>query len=190
MHRMMVTFAAMALTLGILFGCLPAPVGDPEKSKVDDKMVGAWRYTDAATGDTTIALLRAWDARTYHLTTINQKAADKTTEKRHYKGWLTKIGEATFFTMESLDNANFAFPDPQKKSFWIVGRVTLKDDVITFRPVAEDSWILKDLATREKLEAAITAQLDNNGLYKREQDFKRIKKEEAAAVEEALKADK
>ncbi len=58
----------LAVVLLATFACLP-PVGDPEKSKVDDSLNGAWLAVnrDATPNETVMALLRPWDGKTYFM---------------------------------------------------------------------------------------------------------------------------
>jgi len=187
-----IPLAALLLTT---YACLPAPVGDPEQSKIDDKLVGAWQSEPDKDGSSWVALLRPWDKRTYYLTFLNAGKKDDATGHMHLKAWLTKIGDATFLTAEALDDLDFAFPKQKDDAAkndktWIVGRVDLKDDTLTFRRVNEKSWIVKDLTTRDKIEAAIKAQVDNNELYAEAQVYKRIPRENAAQLDELLKKNK
>jgi hypothetical protein len=89
--------------------------------------------------------------------------------------------------MDSLEYAFPPGPDEKNEQQWVVGRVEQKGDTVTFRMVNEKSWIVKDLKTREKLEEAIKAQVDNNELYNEAQKFERVPKDKMKMVEDALK---
>src|SRR4051812_12613081 len=91
----------LALVLG-MFACLPAPVGDPEKSKVDDKFLGVWQPEAQDANSKSVVVLKKWDAKTYLLLDYSVKTTDGKTERDQaaMKGWLTTIGGATFMVLE------------------------------------------------------------------------------------------
>jgi hypothetical protein len=183
-------FAPLAAILLTTLACLPAPVGDPDQSTIDAKLTGAWQAKDGPNDDVILALIRPWDKHTYYLQyMVNEKKDGKDNwNVLHHKAWLTKIGDATFITAEPLDLLDYAFAVDDPKKYWVVGRVEIKNNAVTFRMIKEDSWIVKELKTREKLEAAIKAQVDNDELYSDAKTFKKLTKEDANIVEDALKA--
>jgi hypothetical protein len=185
-------FVPVAAVLLSLFACLPAPVGDPEKSTVDAKLTGAWIGASEKSDDRWIALLRPWDRHTWYLVYLNTKkdGEGKGAGHMHFKAWLTRLGGATFITAEPLETLDYAFPPAageKAEKHWIVGRVDIKDDALTFRLIDLNSWIVKDLKTREKLEDAIKAQVDNKELYGDITTFQRITADKANLVNDALK---
>jgi hypothetical protein len=190
-------FIPLAAVLLVTFACLPAPIGDPDTSKVDEAFTGAWELVSqgknaAPAGDaTSVALLRPWDKHTYFLTYMSiGKNDDKCPkiEQAHFKTWLTTLGDATFVVAEPADNIDYAFPDEKAEHVWIVGKVVLKDDTITFRLVKDDSAIMKDLKTHDQIEGAIKANVNNDELYGDAMKFKKMGKDQAKTVEDALKA--
>jgi hypothetical protein len=184
-----VLFVPVAAVLATMFACLPAPVGDPEKSSMDEKLSGVWLANAEKDQEKPIIVLRPWDEHTYYLVFLNGKKGEAADKAMHFKAWLTKLGNATFLTAESVDSLEFAFPPgPGEESGtqWIVGRVEQKGDTVTFRMVNEKSWIVKDLKTREKLEAAMAAQVDNKDLYNEAQTFQRVTKDKLGTVKDVL----
>jgi hypothetical protein len=53
--------------------------------------------------------------------------------------------------------------------------------------INEKSSLVKDMGTREKLEAAIAAQVDNNDLYNEPITFQRVTKDQLEGLKDALK---
>src|SRR4051812_33856052 len=85
-------FVPLSVVLLASYACLPAPVGEPEKSAVDAKLTGAWQAVkkEGEDADSRIALMRPWDAHTYYLQYMaTEKGKDKTSVM-HFKAWLTK----------------------------------------------------------------------------------------------------
>ncbi|HEX5138375.1 MAG TPA: hypothetical protein VFY93_15470 [Planctomycetota bacterium] len=94
--------AAVVLFLG---GCLPVGAGDPEKSKVDDKLAGTWIEVrdDGTDGDAVVLL--PFDGRAYVLRSVKiDRTGDKEVIESEglYKAWLTTIGDTTFLTAQPL----------------------------------------------------------------------------------------
>src|ERR1700742_4690277 len=93
----------LAVVLLAIFACLPAPVGDPEKSAVDPQLTGAWKAT-AKDSQKNLAyvLLQPWDQRTYFMEYITTNTSDGKDEHElmHFKAWLTNIAGSTFITCQ------------------------------------------------------------------------------------------
>lgn len=90
--------AAVILFLG---GCLPVGLGDPEASKIDLKLVGAWQDE----GDGVVVLL-PFDGRAYLMRTLEVERTEEGIELEPgegcYKAWLTTIEGRTFLTAQPL----------------------------------------------------------------------------------------
>ena len=127
----------LPVLLGIM-ACFPVPVGDPEQSKVDPKMAGAW--FSSTDGSSVLMVLEPFDQRTYLMTYHGVEFNDlKEGEDRAVtagdlgketvvagetmimKAWLTTIGGKTFMTWEPkavLDEERGMKPET-----WFVFRV-------------------------------------------------------------------
>lgn len=95
--------AAVVLFLG---ACLPVGVGDPETSRVDARLVGAWAEVKEDGSDGDIVVLLPFDSRAYLLRSVEvERTNEGVTLKRGeglYKGWLTTIEGRTFLTAQPL----------------------------------------------------------------------------------------
>jgi hypothetical protein len=173
-----VLFVPIAALLLTMFACLPAPVGDPENSKVDPILTGAWQGTDPD-GGAELVLVRPWDSHTYFVQYMVQSKKDGKEENRlsHYKAWLTSLGGSTFMTFEPLEHFDYIAKDDNDKAWWLVARIQPTAGTIAFRPISPDSPLVKDLDTREKLEAAITANVGKDELYGKEMKFDKLGKD-------------
>jgi hypothetical protein len=65
---LLLTLFLLPLLLGVL-ACLPVPVGDPEKSRIDPAMSGVWNLSDADGGHM-IIILDPYDKRTWLMSVI------------------------------------------------------------------------------------------------------------------------
>jgi hypothetical protein len=184
-----VLFIPMAAMLVTMFACLPAPVGDPEKSAVDEKLSGVWLGDSKKDDEKPIIVLRPWDKHTYYLVFTSGKKGDGKDKPMHYKAWLTTLGGATFLTAEPLDSLEFAYPPAageKSEMQWVVGRVEQKGDTVIYRMINEKSWIVKDLNTREKIEAAIAARVETKEVYEVAVTFEGVSKGQLGGLKEAL----
>ena len=184
-------FLPLAGLLLAMFACLPAPVGDPEKSSVDEKLVGAWQLVnaDAADKGVGLALLRPYDSHTYYVQYMFSEKKDgvEKVSVLNYKGWLTKLGDATFITCETLDNGDYMAPGSEPDRFYWVAKVNVKPDGVTVLPVNPDCPVVKELKTRETIEAAIKANIENKDLYSEAMSFKKLGKDQLDIVSEMRK---
>jgi hypothetical protein len=179
-------FVPLAAILLATFACLPAPVGDPETSKIDDALTGIYRGGDAQS--TILVLIRPWDSHTYLLEYVAvEKKDDKETHGiLHFKAWLTKFGDQTFLTAQPMDDLSYAVGDTGEKPYWAVFRLDKTPTGLVASMVKPDSDFVKDLTTRQQLEDAIKAHALDKGLYSEPLTFKKLDKEDKAFIEEIL----
>lgn len=110
-----------------LLACIPVPIGDPEKSRVDDEITGAWFVREGE--DAYVHLFEPYDKRTWLVTKIELeidfgelcyepeeepesydeimavlrdlgKECLGNGEKAFYKAWTKALGDTTFMTWE------------------------------------------------------------------------------------------
>ncbi len=183
-------FVPLAAILLATFACLPAPVGDPEQSKVDDTLVGAYRGmpTNADDKSSILVLLRPWDSHTYLLDFMQVDKKDDKEERQmsHFKAWLTTLGGKTFITAEEKDDLKFVLGDDGSKPVWVVMRLDKIATGIEARMVNVDSEFIKGLTKREELEAAIKAHATDQALYNDTITFKKLGKEDQAFIDDVL----
>jgi hypothetical protein len=189
--------------LGIM-ACLPVPVGDPETSKVDAKLTGAWLLPPEA-GDSREAqlyLVAPFDARTYLVRIFGYKEADGKIEPSMtgiYKAWLTKLGGQTFVTLDpQMIETSLGWTDPAAGSKneirYFVGKVTAADTSIEVAIVngakGEDKSLFKDVKTRADAEAVISAHVNDAAIYTdKPLKFQKIDREKAKPILDAFHAE-
>lgn len=186
-------FLPLAAVLLATFACLPAPVGDPDASRLDDTLTGAWQGVPKSPDnkDVGLALLQPWDARTYLVRyfAIEQKDGKEDRNMALFKGWLTTLGNATFLTAQPMDGLQFgpAGEGPVKR-YWVVMRIdrNAAAGTLEMRMVSPESEVLKGKETREAIEAAIKANPDDKSLYAESLTFKKLPKDEQLKLEDTL----
>jgi hypothetical protein len=185
-------FTPLACLLLITFACLPAPVGDPEKSKIDENLAGIYQQVpqDPASKDVNLAILKPWDSRTYMLNyMVLGKQNDKEThELKHFKVWLTTIEGKTFLTAQPMDDLQFALGKDEQAAepFWAVLRIDKVPSGLELRMLNRNSEFLKNLTKQAEIEAAIKAHVSDNDLYAEPVTFKKLDKSDRALIADVL----
>lgn len=174
-----------------LLACLPVPIGDPERSRIDPEITGVWASVEG--NDAAFYVFEPFDKRTWLLTGVpleegdgadfskydpidhdklarlmdNETVGDdgaKATEMIMYKAWMTKLGGVWFMTWEPkglFGNEQFA-PDT-----WFVFRVDKPDaNTLELRFCCDDKFFPDDLKeTRRSYERVIRKNAKNPELY-------------------------
>jgi hypothetical protein len=119
--------AAVVLFLG---ACLPVGVGDPETSKVDQRLAGVWVEAEKEGTEGNFVVLLPFDGRAYVMRVVE---ADRTEEgidlkpgEAIYKAWLTTIEGRTFLTAQPLYPRE-ALGDEKPPGF-LVAQLKLSED--------------------------------------------------------------
>lgn len=149
-----------------LAGCLSVPLGDPEKSTVDNKLVGWWEAKPAdESADRGLILMQAYDTRSYLVWFYSYTGGAgniATKGTMTFKGWLTQIGKARFLTLQMMTPTVELQPDREKDRYSVF-RLDEADGGFTLRTVA-DSFV-KDCGTADALLQKVTENVDNDALY-------------------------
>ena len=165
--------AIIPVIVGLL-ACMPVPVGDPERSRVDAELNGIWALTKGGEVDG-YYLFRPWDKRTWLVLGVEDDD-DEVKPAAVYKAWLKKLGGETFITWEMAggmrDDGSF-LPE-----YWLVFRVEkdgndgvnlhmLDLDFEGFKefpsPEGSDGNYVKDM--RRKFERVIRKNADDEAMY-------------------------
>ena len=193
--------AIIPAIIGIL-ACMPVPIGDPERSRIDPEISGVWVWLDS--GNTTFYAFEPYDKRTWLLTGVpveEGKDADfsgydldeyddlvQLMEKEPigddgatasgvilYKAWLTKLGGVWFMTWEPkavFDNESFS------PELWYVFRVDRPDDNTLDLTMLDEDLFDGIKETRRAYERVIKKNAKNEQLYYDESNrLKRVKPE-------------
>lgn len=187
-------FLMPAIIPGILglLACMPVPIGDPERSRIDPEISGAWLFP--SDDEPAFYAFEPYDKRTWLLTIIPIERGEEsdlddyqlskrvdldrlienesvgndgvtTTRVSLYKAWRTKLGGEWFMTLEpkaDFENEHF-LPE-----VWFVFHIGRPDkNELVLRMV--DGDLFKDVEeTRRAFERVIKKNARNDELYDEE----------------------
>lgn len=158
-----------------LLACMPVPVGDPERSRIDPELNGVWRMTEGDS-ESGLYMLRPYDKRTWLVIGVEDDESNPESVEV-YKAWLAKIGGERFMTWEQA--GGFNEDGSFQSEFWYVFRMD-KDDANRFilhmlnvefdgfgEIVKPDDYEGDDYADdmRRTFERAIKRHIDNEEMY-------------------------
>ena len=177
-----------------LLACLPVPIGNPERSRIDPEITGVWAISDNS--EAVFYVFEPFDKRTWLLTGVSLEEGEDAdfgdydlssydglarlmetesvgddgataTEMVMYKVWMTKLGGVWFMTWEPkglFGSEQFA-PDA-----WFVFRVDKPDSntlVLSF--CCDDEFFPDDIKeTRRAYERVIKKNAKNPEMYTEE----------------------
>lgn len=148
-----------------LVACLPFPLGDPEKSTLDPKLVGYWKYEKGDEG--LLVALYPFDQRAYAVEYIDYKKVDGSPVKKSqalFKAWLTDVKARTFISLEPLEQRMPGLKD-EKKTYPVLKIGSAADNGLEARRVNEDFDAFKEVKNSDDVRAVITREIDNPKLY-------------------------
>ncbi len=193
-----------------LLACLPVPIGNPERSRIDPAMTGVWVATE---GDLAPALwlMEPYDARTWLVTWIGIDEPDAASltevappsadplavlereglaapEIVAFKAWLRTIRGKRFLVLEpKMVVRDEAGMTPENWYVFAVGAPT--EGTLGLRMLNQDLDAFDDAETSADYEAAIKREIDNPRLLADDlQKLVRIPASEFARVEALLKS--
>ena len=179
---------ALGLAALSLAGCLRVPLGDPERSKVDERLAGFWLASVASdTGllappknERTVYCVRPFDQRTYLVTLMNYRTEDgvaaETIGTCTYKAWLTEVGGASFMTLEFMDPTDVFTAESDRE--WAVLRYELAGETVAMRQAAAS--FSKRATTPKELARFIRDNLADPALYEGEKEiYRKLTRDEA-----------
>jgi hypothetical protein len=149
-----------------LAACLPVPLGDPAKAKLDPRLTGVWEWHE--NGQVQLAVFRPYDEHTYIVDGLTGEPGEgdaiKPLSREMLKGWLTTVKGETFLTMESLQTVG-SIPGETRQKYFIVARIKIEGDVITATGIDPEYAKLKEIGTSTALERMISENIDDPKMY-------------------------
>ncbi len=151
-----------------LLACMPVPIGNPERSRIDPAITGVWAFMEEDEIGGYYAF-EPFDKRTWLLTGIPVDESDN--EATLYKAWVTKLAGQWFMTWEPkaiFDGEDF---DPE---VWFVFKLKRPDDnTLDLHMVNGEHELFKEVEeTRRAYERVIKKNIDNDELF--DADFARM----------------
>lgn len=144
-----------------LLACMPVPIGDPEKSRIDPQISGIWVSKKEDKGAAYYAF-EPFDKRTWLLTGVRtEEDEDKVVL---YKVWLTKLAGEHFMVWEPkavYDNDTFT------PEVWFVFRLERPDaDTLILHLVVGDDETFEGIEkTRRAYERVLKKNVHNEDIY-------------------------
>ena len=186
--------AIIPIIVGLL-ACMPVPVGDPERSRIDPELSGVWAMTDDGEDDG-YYLFRPWDKRTW-LVVGAEDSGEVLKPAAVYKAWLAKLGGEKFMTWEmagGVDTKGNFIPE-----YWFVFRVE-KDgaDLVKLHMLDYEYEGFKDFPDpdkyegnfgkdmRRQFERVIRKNVDDEEMYGDSLTLRRLKGDELAEASKRL----
>jgi hypothetical protein len=151
------------LLLGFI-GCMSIPLGDPEKAKVDDKLIGAW-VSAPADGKQTLFTVTPYDARTCLVSEFEfskEGTTYKPSGRFDWKMWLVDVKGTQFASME-MKNPQLAL-DPQTDVF-ACAKLVRDGDKLTISVVKDEVVKNANISTSQQLQDLIAANLNSADFY-------------------------
>ena len=181
--------AIIPAIIGIL-ACMPVPIGDPERSRIDPEISGVWVWLDSE-DDAAFYAFEPYDKRTWLLTGVPMEASEAVvlanydlqtyaglaelienvtvgddgvtaTEIMLYKAWLTKLGGVWFMTWEPKTVFDNESFSPE---LWYVFRMDRPDENTLDLTMLDDKLFEGVEETRRAYERVIKKNAKNEKLY-------------------------
>lgn len=173
-HPRSVGLLGVCVLAAMLAGCLRFPLGDPEKSTIDPKLVGFWLWEKEDEG--VLAAVYPHDERTYVVEQFDfekQGTGPRVKRRLVYKAWLTPVGGKTFMTLEPLVQRLPGTKEDQK--YYAVVRVAAAGKDAEIQPLNAEFEPLKGANSAAEVAAVVARELGNPKMYAEETSrFRRL----------------
>ncbi len=153
--------AVVPFVIGLL-ACMPVPIGNPERSRVDPGLSDIWLVS--TDGDEALYAFEPWDKRTWLVTAATADLDDDSPVISVYKVWRSKHGGEWFMTWEpriNYDNEDF------QPEIWLVFREERLDEgrMLLHMVNGEDDVFKGVDKTRRAYERALRKNARNPEIY-------------------------
>jgi hypothetical protein len=205
---LLIAMVLLPLLLGVL-ACMPVPVGDPEKSRIDPALSGIW--LSSSDGEAPVMVFDPYDKRTWLVSWIYledktpsvpdqvdganhnedtsgpttmglSKDQYKVTELSLFKGWLTTMEDVHFLTLEPI-----RFEPGAMTEYWWVFRIQSdSSNQLQLIEVNTDIESLGEVETSAEAERIIYSNLKNPELYEDQTVFQRASPNEIEVFNQLL----
>jgi hypothetical protein len=186
-NRNFILIGACLALIGFI-GCISIPLGDPEKAKVDDKLVGAWVNKPDENGKQTMFTVVPFDSRACLVSQFDfAKTGDKIQPDARWdwKMWLVDVKGTTFASFE-WKNPELALENNAER--FACAKLTKNGDTITIALVKDDFVKSKNITTSQQLEELIAANVNNAEMYGDAIELTKVKDDQKEAVGKVFEA--
>lgn len=154
----------LCVLAAVLAGCLPFPLGDPQKSKVDPKLAGHWMSDDSERP--MIISVYPFDEHTYVIESREYEKDNGALQRQTHtvwKGWLSDLKGKTFLTLDPL--VQHLPSNEDGKKVYPVLRIERQGEKISIHRVNEDFESMKQVKSAKEEQELIAKEIDNPSLY-------------------------
>lgn len=172
------TRCAMIVALVGLVGCLPFGLGDPEKSKSDDRLVGLWMSAQKD-GDQSLWSVSNYDSRTMLVTYYGFKRngdAIEPSDRGNYKLWITPIGGKQFLTMEVIGTSRIM---KSESDVFLSAAFEISGTKLSARGINADAVKKAGIDSAEKLTKYVGEHISDAEMYIDEMTYEKVAKDNA-----------
>jgi hypothetical protein len=187
LSRKSLIFITSFVIVGFI-GCISIPLGDPEKSKVDDKLLGAWVTKPGDDGKQTLFTVVQYDARTCLVSQFEfarEGDAIKPSGRFDWKMWLVDVKGTTFASME-MKNPQLAL-EPTG-DVYTSARIKRDGDSITLQTVKDDLVKNANISTPQQLEDFIGSNLNSPDLFGEALTLNKVKEDQKEMIGKVIDA--
>jgi hypothetical protein len=184
-HR---TLSITSLALLTLASCLPVPLGDPAKSTIDQKLVGAWTWQEGE--NTNLAVLRAWDEHTYLLDCMaytQTAVAIKPKNRNVFKAWLTDVKGQPFITLQPIEVLQ-PIPGDKNQKYFMTAKLEVKDNTLTATGLDGGYEKFKTAGTATALAKIVSENFDDVRMWIKPIIMTKLAEDAAPQVESVTKS--
>jgi hypothetical protein len=170
---------ACLLVIGFV-GCISIPLGDPEKAKVDDKLLGAWLTKPSDDGKQSLFTIVPYDSRTCLVAEMGFEKDGDTTKasgRFDWKMWLVDIKGTTFASLE-MKNPQTAVEPLEER--YAIARIKRDGDTISLQLVKDE--FVKGAKTSADLEKLVGDNVSNDAMYDDAMTLVRVGADQKEAV--------
>lgn len=151
-----------------VIGCITIPLGDPEKSKIDDKLIGVWLSKPDDDGSQTLFTVTGYDSRTYFVSEFTFKKADEKITpgmRIDWKAWLTDVSGQTFATGEMISPSMLLASKEDNAEKYGIVKIVHSGDTLTIQSIDDDFVKNSNVQNSQELQDLIAKNLDNAKLF-------------------------
>ena len=168
-------------------GCMSIPLGDPEKAKVDDKLVGAW-VSAPNDGKQTLFTVTPYDARTCLVSEFEfskEGTTYKPSGRFDWKMWLVDVKGTQFASME-MKNPQLAL-EPTG-DVYASAKIKRDGDSLTIQTVKDDVVKNANISTSQQLEDFLAANLNNGDVFGDALTLTKVKEDQKEEIGKVIDA--
>ena len=180
---------AAGLILATLNACVPVPLGDPEKSTIDSRLVGAWTWKEGER--TNFAVFRAYDSRTYVVDIMGIEGTLEQPVPKYrgvYKAWIASVKNQPFINLQPIETLSAIPGEDKRPRQFLIARIALDGNKLAASGLDPNNKALQAACgTSSELEKFVSDNLETPGLLLPALNLERIVEGRMPLMDKLLK---